>query len=90
MNSPIQVSDSVEYGPVVRIVGRELADAFDDFATENFYTFYDMGFKDDAVEFCFGQLASMERVKEVVERFSTEDEYAVRVIEGDTGSSKTS
>ena len=74
MKPLIQVSDSVDYGPVVRVLDRELADTFDDFVTENFYTFYDMGFKDDAVEFCFGQLASLERVKEVVDRFNAENQ----------------
>lgn len=73
MNSPIEVSESIDYGPVVRILDRELADSFDDYVTENFYAFYDTKFADDAVEFYFGQFASVARLKEIVDRFNAKN-----------------
>jgi hypothetical protein len=72
MSQIIEVSDTVEYGPVVRVFDRELADAFDDFVTENFYGFYDTKFAERVVEFYFGQFGSVERLKDVVQRFEAQ------------------
>jgi hypothetical protein len=77
MKPPLQILDSADYGPIVRVLGRELADAFDDFITENFYAFYDTKFKDETVEFYFGQFGSVARIKEIVDRFNAQNNVAI-------------
>lgn len=65
----IDVSDSPEYGAILKCPDVEIADQFDDFLTESCFVFFQTKFEQDEVSFFFGQSSSVQKVRDLYERF---------------------
>jgi len=69
MDTVFQISETKEHGVILRISDIEVADEFDDFLNEDGYVLSDLKFETDYVDFYFGQVSSVTKVREMVERF---------------------
>ena len=70
-NKVFDISDSKEYGVILKINDIELADDFDDFLSEDCYVFSQMKLETDCVYFYFGQASNVEKVKHLVKKFNS-------------------
>ncbi len=68
-NELFEIKDSPEYGAILNIKNSELADQFEDFLAEKCFVLFNIKFESDIVEFFFGQASSVDKVKELVDRF---------------------
>ena len=69
MDKRFEITESKDHGGILRINGVELADQFDDFVNEDCYIFTELKFENDCVYFYFGQASSIEKIRELVDRF---------------------
>jgi hypothetical protein len=72
MRPKFELTDSSEFGVVLKFFDVEMADQFDDFLTEKCYVHYSTKFDRDSREFYFGQAGSREKILTLIERFKNE------------------
>lgn len=68
-DSTFKITESPEYGTVLRINNSELANQFEDFLAERCYVLFNIKFESDFVLFFFGQASSPVKVGELLDRF---------------------
>jgi len=69
MDTRFEITETKEYGVVLRIKDVDLADEFDDFINEEYYVFTELKFETACVYFYFGQAGCKEKVRDLVENF---------------------
>ncbi len=68
-NSEIKISETAEYGAMLRCPDTELADQFEDFLTESCFVLFKTKLDSQEVTFFFGQASSVQKVRDLYERF---------------------
>lgn len=65
----VEITDTLEYGGVLKCHDIELADQFEDFLTESCFVLFNTKLDRDEVTFYFGQASSTSKIRELYERF---------------------
>lgn len=69
MIEKFEISESKEYGVILKINDTELADEFDDYLTENSPISYSLKFSESNVEFFLGRFVDVEHIQNLVTKF---------------------
>lgn len=73
ISSEIKISETVEYGAMLRCPDTELADQFEDFLTESCFVLFKTKLDSQEVTFFFGQASSVQKVRDLYECFTGEN-----------------
>jgi len=69
MNDIFEISDTEDYGALLKVSDVEIADELDDFLTEECYVFFEQKLESDYVEIYFGQASSSDKVNNLLRKF---------------------
>lgn len=72
-SSEVKISETPEYGTMLRCPDPELADQFEDFLTESCFVLFKTKLDSQEVTFFFGQASSVQKVRDLYERFTGEN-----------------
>jgi hypothetical protein len=73
MSARASISESADYGAIWTTADADLGDRFEDFLTERCFVLFQTRFENDEVSFLFGQASSANRVRELYERFLSQE-----------------
>ena len=76
MSARTAISESPEHGVTWTTTDADLGDRFEDFLTERCFVLFNTRFERDEVSLLFGQASSVDKVRELYERFLREDSDA--------------
>ena len=76
MSARAEIVESTEYGVTWRSEDVELGDRFEDFLTERCFVLFKTRFDQNEVSLLFGQASSVDKVRELYERFLREESDA--------------
>ena len=65
----VEITDTLEYGGVLKCFNIEIADQFEDFLTENCFVLFNIKLDREEVTFYFGQASSTSKIRELYGRF---------------------
>lgn len=65
----VEISETPEYGTVLRCRDLEMADQFEDFLTEHCFMLFKTKLGPEEVTFYFGQASEQSKVRKLYERF---------------------
>jgi len=68
-NELFEISESIEYGVILKINDLDVADDFEDFINEKIYVLADNKIELNYIQFYFGIVSSAEKVKGILEKF---------------------
>jgi len=72
----VEITETAEFGTVLKCHDLEVSDEFEDFLTEQCFVPFKVALQAEETSFFFGQASTPEKIHEVYERFSRQRDAA--------------